>query len=170
MKMAVFFFENAFCVGLLQSFYDGGDLDENGCFLYWKCVLRWTFSIILWWGRSWWKWLFSLSKTRFALDFVLTFRWGRSWWKWLFSLSKMRFALDCFIKWLFYWRITRSALFIFRWGRSWWKWLFSLSTMRFALDLSIILRWGRSWWKWFCVGLLLRCDLDENSCFPLSQT
>ena len=32
MKMAVFFFENAFCVGLFQSFYDGGDLDENGCF------------------------------------------------------------------------------------------------------------------------------------------
>ena len=34
MKMAVFFIENAFCVGLFQSFYDGGDLDENGCFLY----------------------------------------------------------------------------------------------------------------------------------------
>ena len=34
MKMVVFFFENAFCVGLFQSFYDGGDLDENGCFLY----------------------------------------------------------------------------------------------------------------------------------------
>ena len=33
MKMAVFFIENAFCVGLFQSFYDGGDLDENGCFL-----------------------------------------------------------------------------------------------------------------------------------------
>ena len=36
MKMAVFFFENAFYdkiyVGLFQSFYDGGDLDENGCF------------------------------------------------------------------------------------------------------------------------------------------
>ena len=32
MKMAVFFFENAFCVGLFQSFYDGGDLDENGGF------------------------------------------------------------------------------------------------------------------------------------------
>ena len=32
MKMAVFFIENAFCVGLFQSFYDGGDLDENGCF------------------------------------------------------------------------------------------------------------------------------------------
>ena len=31
MKMAVFFIENAFCVGLLQSFYDGGDLDEHGC-------------------------------------------------------------------------------------------------------------------------------------------
>ena len=30
MKMAVFFFENAFRVGLFQSFYDGGDLDENG--------------------------------------------------------------------------------------------------------------------------------------------
>ena len=30
MKMAVFFIENAFCVGLFQSFYDGGDLDENG--------------------------------------------------------------------------------------------------------------------------------------------
>ena len=51
MKMAVFFIENAFCVGLFQSFYDGGDLDENGCFLYRKCVLRWTFSIILRWGR-----------------------------------------------------------------------------------------------------------------------
>ena len=47
MKMAVFFIENAFCVGLFQSFYDGGDLDENGRFLYLKCVLRWTFSIIL---------------------------------------------------------------------------------------------------------------------------
>ena len=103
MKMAVFFIENAFCVGLFQSFYDGGDLDENG-FPSVKRVLRWTF--------------------------LLTFRWGRSWWKWLFSLRKMRFALD----------------------------------------LSIILRWGRSWWKWFCVGLLLGCDLDENSCFPLSQT
>tara|TARA_B100000683_G_scaffold189257_1_gene182406 strand:- start:242 stop:346 length:105 start_codon:yes stop_codon:yes gene_type:complete len=34
MKMAVFFIENAFCVGLFQSFYDGGDLDENGCFLF----------------------------------------------------------------------------------------------------------------------------------------
>ena len=34
MKMAVFFIENAFCVGLFQSFYDGGDLDENGCFLH----------------------------------------------------------------------------------------------------------------------------------------
>ena len=42
-----FLIENAFCVGLFQSFYDGGDLDENGCFLYRKCVLRWTFSIIL---------------------------------------------------------------------------------------------------------------------------
>ena len=31
MKMAVFFIENAFCVGLFQSFYNGGDLDENGC-------------------------------------------------------------------------------------------------------------------------------------------
>ena len=30
MKMAVFFIENVFCVGLFQSFYDGGDLDENG--------------------------------------------------------------------------------------------------------------------------------------------
>ena len=29
-----FFIENAFCVGLFQSFYDGGDLDENGCFLF----------------------------------------------------------------------------------------------------------------------------------------
>ena len=29
MKMAVFSIENAFCVGLLQSFYDEGDLDEN---------------------------------------------------------------------------------------------------------------------------------------------
>ena len=28
----VFFFENAFCVGLFQSFYDRRDLDENGCF------------------------------------------------------------------------------------------------------------------------------------------
>ena len=46
MKMAVFFIENAFCVGLFQSFYDGGDLDENGCFLYRKCVLRWTFFFI----------------------------------------------------------------------------------------------------------------------------
>ena len=26
-----FLFENAFCVGLFQSFYDGGDLDEHGC-------------------------------------------------------------------------------------------------------------------------------------------
>ena len=34
MKMAVFFIENALCVGLFQSFYDGGDLDENGCFLF----------------------------------------------------------------------------------------------------------------------------------------
>ena len=34
MKMAVFFIENAFCVGLFQSFYDGGDLDENGRFLF----------------------------------------------------------------------------------------------------------------------------------------
>ena len=39
MKMAVFFIENAFCVGLFQSFYDGGDLDENGCFPYVKCAL-----------------------------------------------------------------------------------------------------------------------------------
>ena len=43
MKMAVFFFENAFCVGLFQSFYDGGDLDENGCFPQVKRVLLWTF-------------------------------------------------------------------------------------------------------------------------------
>ena len=43
MKMAVFFIENVFCVGLFQSFYDGGDLDENGCFLEVKRVLRWTF-------------------------------------------------------------------------------------------------------------------------------
>ena len=64
MRMAVFFIENAFCVGLFQSFYDGGDLDENGfprfaldffthfsmgailmkmaVFLQVKCVLRWT--------------------------------------------------------------------------------------------------------------------------------
>ena len=34
MKMAVFFIENAFCVGLFQSFYDGGDLNQNGCFLF----------------------------------------------------------------------------------------------------------------------------------------
>ena len=39
MKMAVFFFQNAFCVGLFQSFYDGGDLDENGCFHLGKCIL-----------------------------------------------------------------------------------------------------------------------------------
>ena len=40
------------------------------------------------WGRSSWKWPFSLSKMRFALDC-----WGRSLWKWQFCLSKMRFAL-----------------------------------------------------------------------------
>ena len=34
MKMVVFFIENALCVGFFQSFYDGGDLDENGCFLF----------------------------------------------------------------------------------------------------------------------------------------
>ena len=108
MKMAVFFIENAFCVGLFQSFYDGGDLDENGCFLFWKCVLRWTFSIILWWGRSWWKWLFSLSKTRFALDFFTHFSMGAILMKMAVFLGKMRFALDLSI--------------ILRWGRSWWKW------------------------------------------------
>ena len=47
MKMAVFFIENAFCVGLLQSFYDGGDLDENGCFPEVKCVLRWNVLLVL---------------------------------------------------------------------------------------------------------------------------
>ena len=50
MKMAVFFIENAFCVGLFQSFYDGGDLDENGCF--------------------------ALLKMRFALDFFNHFIMG----------------------------------------------------------------------------------------------
>ena len=44
MKMAVFFIENAFCVGLFQSFYDGGDLDENGCFLSGKRVAAQCFS------------------------------------------------------------------------------------------------------------------------------
>ena len=52
MKMAVFFFENAFCVGLFQSFYVGGDLDENGCFPEVKRVLRWTFLLTFRWGRS----------------------------------------------------------------------------------------------------------------------
>ena len=52
MKMAVFFIENAFCVGLFQSFYDGGDLDENGCFHEVKRVLRWTFLLTFRWGRS----------------------------------------------------------------------------------------------------------------------
>ena len=58
------------------------------------------------WGRSSWKWPFSLSKTRCALMFFLYHPftlwkciigrfynskrglWGRSSWKWLFSLSK----------------------------------------------------------------------------------
>ena len=52
MKMAVFFIENAFCVGLFQSFYNGGDLDENGCFPEVKRVLRWTFLLTFRWGRS----------------------------------------------------------------------------------------------------------------------
>ena len=54
----------------------GGDLAGNGRFLYRKCILRWTFSIILRWGRSWWKWLFSFLKMRFALDFFNHFIMG----------------------------------------------------------------------------------------------
>ena len=61
MKMAVFFIENAFCVGLFQSFYDGGDLDENGCFPCLKCVLLWTCQSFYDGG--------DLDENGFALDF-----------------------------------------------------------------------------------------------------
>jgi len=70
LKMAVFFFENAFCVGLFQSFYDGGDLDENGCF--------------------------SLSKTRFALDFFTHFSMGAILMKMAFFLTENAFCVGLF--------------------------------------------------------------------------
>ena len=72
-----FFFENQSMVDFqIRNQSSGGDLDENGRFLYWKCISRWTFSIILRWGRSWGKWLFSLLKMRFALDFFNHFTMG----------------------------------------------------------------------------------------------
>ena len=173
MKMAVFFIENAFCVGLFQSFYDGGDLDENGCFLYWKCVLRWTFSIILWWGRSWWKWLFSLSKTRFALDFFTHFSMGAILMKMAVFLKQNAFCVGLVNHFTMRAILMKMAVFVTENAFCVGLLLgcdldenscFPLSKMRFSLDFLM------TWWHIAMANDDVRPDGDQVSGKVLYQS
>ena len=93
------------------------------CRIYWE---EWTS-----WGRCWWKWLFSLGKTRFTMVKVIIGRFSNRKW----AKPRILPGRDPILSTQ---RIPRGRDpdFIYtknKWGRSWRKWQFPLGKTRCAL-------------------------------------